>query len=160
MKCPEVRKRLRAYRDSEVPDDQKALISQHLESCADCRLELDKLTRLSNELALLVDVPVRPYFMTRVRQRIADQQAESFRARRVPAWVRRVAIPAGAIAVVILASQIGGLLGRTMYVQRMRDASLSMTGTAGRSGLDLLDAMSASSLAGVCDSIFPGGDIE
>jgi hypothetical protein len=42
----------------------------------------------------------------------------------------------------------------------MRDASLSMTGTAGRSGLDLLDAMSASSLAGVCDSIFPGGDIE
>jgi anti-sigma factor RsiW len=88
MKCSNVRKRLCAYRDSELPDNQKALISQHLESCADCRLELDKLTRLSNELALLKDVPVRPYFMTRVRQRIADRQAESFRARRVPAWDR------------------------------------------------------------------------
>ena len=141
MDCKEVRRTLATGQSS-------ALISRHLESCAGCREELAALERLDVELNLVGDVEVRPYFMTRLRQRIADR-AQSGRSR----WLRRTLIPLGAAAVCLLASITGLRIGRAVSARQVANVVT-------QTGLDLLDDSSTGSMATVSDVVFSGGDDE
>jgi hypothetical protein len=81
-------------------------LSEHLESCAACRRDLDAQRRLAAAINLGVAASVAaepsPEFAARIRQRIASEPAP------VPAWgqgirVAWVPLTAGALAVVLLA---------------------------------------------------------
>ena len=47
MKCKKIRKKLVAYLDGELGEKQKLLIKRHLLECAECRKEVDLLSRTS-----------------------------------------------------------------------------------------------------------------
>jgi len=50
-RCDEIRERLSAYLDGELPPPEAALVVEHLESCPGCREELDDLRRLRDQVA-------------------------------------------------------------------------------------------------------------
>ncbi len=134
MDCPQVTSRLSAYSDGELPPEAKALVDRHLEVCAGCLATLARLQTVDKELDRLTDVEVKPYFGTRLHQRIADR-----RHNRATGWFRRVAVPAGAAVVMLLAAVAGTQLGRGLYGRRSSSlyqnaVAVSQTGT-----LDLLD---------------------
>jgi anti-sigma factor RsiW len=154
MKCADIRNKLTAYSDGELKPEAKALISSHLASCPGCRAELERLTALRAELALIEDVEVRPYFMTRLKQRIADAQGnqKSELGTKNPAlsfriWFRRAAIPFGAAAVVFLTAVTGSYLGRTVYTWRNPKSEIDLQGHPERSeGPRQQSAVSAGSI--------------
>lgn len=134
MNCSEVRRKLAAFTDGGLETEAKELVSLHLDSCPGCREELAQLQRLDSELDLLPDVEVKPYFATRLHQRIADRNR-----RGALGWARRVAVPAGAAVVMLLAAVAGTQLGRGLYGRRTLSTSQSTTVASPTSTLDLLD---------------------
>jgi anti-sigma factor RsiW len=152
MDCSDIRRKLAAYSDGGLDSAAKELASRHLDTCPGCREELAQLARLNAELNRFERVDVRPYFITRLKQRIADR-AHSRRSH----WLRRVLVPAGALAVGICAAFAGIGIGRGVYV---REASRMSASTSTRTGIDMLDGTGTGSLAGVGDVLFSGGDGE
>jgi len=150
---------LTAFSDGELTPEAKEQISLHLDACADCRHELEELNRLSKELDRLEAVEVRPYFMTRVKQRIADRQAKRAAVKVLPGWVRRTVIPVGAAALVFLTALTGSYLGRTVYRWRS-SAESGSTPNHGSAGSILFDESSEGSLSRFTDQLLDGGKSE
>jgi predicted anti-sigma-YlaC factor YlaD len=128
MKCSQVKRRLSAFLDGEVSEKEKLKISEHLKSCIDCQKELESLSYVSNFLDSLEEIEPSPYFIVRLKQRIAEQ--ESKRLIRLPfmEWARRyhlerIAIPVGVAASLFLAVLGGSNLGRAIYKARMEMTS-------------------------------------
>ena len=142
-----------AYADGELTSDDDGVVSMHLEACPDCREELAGLAQLNAELDRFDDAEVRPYFTTRLRQRIADRQA-----RHQPHWIRRIAVPTGVLAVVLLAALTGSQLGRTVYGWRTRRQLT--TSTDGSGVLSLLDVPAVGSLEQLSNRLLSGGGDE
>ena len=172
--CADIRKKLTAYCDGEVESEARALISWHLASCPSCREELERLTALRAELALIEDVEVRPYFMTRLKQRIADaprsQKSES--RIRSPAssfilyplsffmWVWRAAMPLGAAAVVFLTAMTGSYLGKAIYAWRIPHSAFRTPHSEVSAGSILFDESTEGVLTLSSDQTATGGSIE
>lgn len=157
MKCSQVRKKLSAFVDGQGSVSDRAGISRHLESCSDCRQYAGELQRVSDDLSLIEDVAVRPYFLTCLRQRIAGQESSRRMRWSVPVWIRRVAIPAGAVACVALTVLLGSSLGRTVYGWRVRCESATGTTTTSAAGSVLLDQTPEGPLSRVYDQLLKGG---
>jgi anti-sigma factor RsiW len=157
MKCLQVRKKLSAFLDGQGSDSDRAGISRHLESCSECRQYADELQRASDEFSLIGDVAVRPYFLTRLKQRIADQESSRRMRWHLPVWIRRVAIPAGAVACIALTALLGSSLGRTVYAWRVQRESATGTTTTSQAGSVLLDQTPGGPLSRVYDQLLKGG---
>ena len=157
MKCTHVKRRLSAYLDREVSGEDNTFISRHLDTCPGCRQELERLTRLSGDLALIEDVEVQPYFMTRLGQRIADREAKHAAPWWGPKWIRRWATPAGAVAFIALAALTGSYLGETVYHWKTRSESGAVTKVASYTGSVLFNESPESSLGKFTNQLFEGG---
>jgi anti-sigma factor RsiW len=134
MDCSNIRSKLSAYVDGELSPETKSLVAQHLQSCAGCRDELSRLQSVDTELDRLADVEVRPYFSTRLHQRLADRRA-SRRSR----WLGRMLVPTGAAVVMLLAAVAGTHLGQSLYSRRPLSTPQNTTVASSTSALDLLD---------------------
>jgi anti-sigma factor RsiW len=134
MSCSHIRNRLAAYADGRLSPDEKSLVSVHLDACAECRAELEGLRAVGLELDRIPEVEVKPYFATRVRQRIADR-----RSGQGSRWIRRIAVPAGAALVMLFAAAAGTRLGRDLYDRGLSGSTQSTIAASPTSGLDLLD---------------------
>ena len=75
----------------------------------------------------------------------------------LPVWIRRVAIPAGAVACIALTALLGSSLGRTVYARRVRRESATGTTTTSRAGSVLLDQTPGGPLSRVYDQLLKGG---
>lgn len=62
MDCQKVEEFLSAYLDNELPDEEKAQIAQHLESCAGCREEYQALVKTVAALAALPEIDPPAHF--------------------------------------------------------------------------------------------------
>ncbi len=150
MNCSDIRRKLAVFSDGGLDPASKELVSRHLDSCPECQQELAQLERLDAELDLFEEIETGPYFATRVKQRIAEQQAH----RRSP-WFGRVLVPTGAVAVTLVAAVVGTSLGRTVY--SWRTSTQSTTQVASTGTLTVLDVPTGGSLATVSDRVFTGG---
>ncbi|HZY62547.1 MAG TPA: HEAT repeat domain-containing protein [Edaphobacter sp.] len=56
----------------ELPDEEVAVLEQHLDGCSDCRAELDAMQELEERLALLPVVEPSPNFVAQSRVRLDD----------------------------------------------------------------------------------------
>jgi anti-sigma factor RsiW len=157
MKCTQVIRRLSAYLDREVSNEDKALISRHLDTCPGCRQELERLTRLSGYLALIEDVEVQPYFMTRLRQRIADREAKHAAPWWFSEWIRRAAIPVAAAAVLILTALTGSYFGKAVYHWKTGGESGAVMEVANHAGSVLFNESPKSSLGQFTNQLCEGG---
>ncbi len=56
MKCDEIREKLNAYLDGEIEDTKE--IRRHLDTCSDCRRELEALSSVNDFLSQYEDVSI------------------------------------------------------------------------------------------------------
>jgi predicted anti-sigma-YlaC factor YlaD len=154
MKCSQVRKKLSAFVDSQASASDRVEIDRHLESCSECRQYAGELQGVSEDFSLIEDVAVRPYFLTRLKRRIQDQESSRWH---LPVWIRRVAIPAGAVACIALTALLGSSLGRTVYAWRARRESAIGTTTTSAAGSVLLDQTPGGPLSRAYDQLLKGG---
>jgi predicted anti-sigma-YlaC factor YlaD len=115
MKCSRIRRRLSAFLDGEVTEEEKQQILEHLKFCPDCQKELDELHKLSDSLDSFEEIEPSPYFMIRLKQRIAEREERSLIRFPFVEWTRHVAVPVGVTALIIFSLFLGGHLGKAMY---------------------------------------------
>jgi predicted anti-sigma-YlaC factor YlaD len=118
MKCSEIRKKLSAFLDGEVSEEEKYLISEHLKLCDLCRKEFEALTQVSEILEVIDEVQVSPFFIIRLKQRIIEQKSRSRARFPFVEWIRKVAVPVTATALIMLSFLIGSHLGKAMYQEQ------------------------------------------
>ncbi len=133
MKCPQVKKRLTAFLDNEVRGLERLNISEHLMSCVSCQKELEELSQISGLLDLMAEVAVSPYFMTRLKQRIAEGEAKRIFGLPSFKWLRRVMVPVGITALFAISVLGGNYLGhrlnqRAVKVAEMNEEVANLTG--------------------------------
>lgn len=115
MKCSRIKRRLSAFLDGEVSEQERQFIKEHLKSCEHCQIELEKLSQVSDILDIIQEIEVSPYFITRLKQRIADQKQKSLIRLPLTEWIKRALVPAVTTLLVACSLFIGGQLGKAIY---------------------------------------------
>jgi anti-sigma factor RsiW len=106
MECRDIRERLSAWLDRELPPEEHELIAAHLEGCTGCRRELAQLRVLETALGELAAAPP-PRVAEQVLARLQAQQGQ--RSRRP--WWQSLALAASLVLGVLL----GGSVARDFY---------------------------------------------
>lgn len=107
MKCSVVKKRLSAYMDGELVNEQRLVVETHLRECETCQRELQALMEAWDLVGTLPEPELDFYFYKRLEARMAPGGEK-----RKSVWVDRVLIPASAVAAVILGIVVGSIVGR------------------------------------------------
>ena len=143
MKCSRIKKKLSAYLDGEMPEQERIVISEHLQRCEECKAELAGLMKVADSLNILDGVDVPPYFMTRLRQYIKEEaKPVSFLQR-----IRGVAISAATALAVIVSLFIGNQAGRTLYQSIAQTPEPAMAETNDVFGLSTFEEFPDGSLS-------------
>src|SRR5687768_5719005 len=98
MRCEDVRLELSARLDGEVDADNDALLTAHLEECAECRAHEEALRKVKRAVALQAAPPVRDV-ATSVMARISTDVATRRLERRS---MLRTAVAAAVITTLVL----------------------------------------------------------
>jgi anti-sigma factor RsiW len=106
--CGEVRERLSAWLDRELPPEEHDVIAAHLEGCTGCQRELAQLRALEGALGRLAVEPPSQV-AEKVLARLQERQEQ--RARR-PGW-QSLALAASLVLGIVL----GGGMARNFYPQ-------------------------------------------
>jgi outer membrane lipoprotein-sorting protein len=107
LRCDEVRPEISAFLDRELDATAAGAISQHLESCADCRTYSRKIAGIRRQLRVQPAGPV-PDLTDRILERIEDTTVRQFPIRSA---LRTAAIGAAA-AFLVFAGAFGNFLSR------------------------------------------------
>jgi len=107
MRCREVEKKLSAYSDGELSQDQRTRLESHIQQCNTCRQSLEMLSGIWNLVGELPEAKFLPNFYVRLKARMA-LDAEKREAR----WFDRVLIPASAVAIVVFGILVGSIAGK------------------------------------------------
>lgn len=158
MKCSEIKRKLSAFLDGEVSKDAKQLISEHLKSCEHCRKEFEAFSQVSEVLEIMDEVQVSPYFMTHLKQRIAEQQAKSVVRLPFVEWIRKAAVPVAATVLIFLSFLVGSNLGKAMYQEQADIMAKSDTEIANVLGVTTLDEFPEGSLGWAYNNLLIGGE--
>ena len=70
MKCKTLRKKILSYADGELSAYQNATIQNHLNDCADCRKQVDRLSHLFDGADEVNRIAPSPFLWTRLSVRI------------------------------------------------------------------------------------------
>ena len=106
MNCVD-KKKISAYLDGELSEDERARIEIHFEECATCRAEADELAAVSDALDVLDGLEPDPYFAALVK-RLAT-------GRKQRGWLGRTVVPVAATAAAATFLLLGGFLGQALH---------------------------------------------
>ncbi len=134
MLCEEVRARLNAYMDTELPETATQEIEEHLRACAGCNAALEQLRKADSLLDVDVPPPVPHGFADRVMA-AANTKEQGPASSPVPLWPSLLRIAAA----VLIGLGIGGWMASDLW----RDSEAS-TATA---RIDVSEAYSLDALA-------------
>ncbi|MBL7073839.1 zf-HC2 domain-containing protein [candidate division KSB1 bacterium] len=112
MKCRFIKKRLSAYLDGELPEEEGKRISDHLKFCPRCAAEVQELQGVWDLLGTWERVEPTPFLWEKVRKRVAEKPSP------VPFWeglIDRYVVPAAVTAVLIVGLVIGIHFGNRLY---------------------------------------------
>lgn len=154
MKCSKIKKRLSAYLDGELSEQERCIISEHLKLCQECKAELAAMSSVSDALKILEGFETPPFFMTRLRQAVKEQEKP------VP-FLQRIKglVVSAATAVAVIASLfIGNQAGRTIYQSIARTPEPAMVETSDVFGLDGFEEFPEGSLSDIYDELVTGGN--
>ncbi|MGB3340442.1 MAG: zf-HC2 domain-containing protein [bacterium] len=155
MNCSQVQKRISAYLDGEIRDNERQLIEEHIKTCTQCSKELTALTELGTTLDTLKGIQVPTYFRAHVKQRIKDQAFVQ-----IPFFekIRRVVFPLAATAAIVVSLLFGNYIGKSLYQNVAEITTQENSEVAGVFGLSSLNEFPEGSLSNVYYNYVPGGD--
>ena len=107
MKCKDIQRRLSAFMDGELSDEDMTQITSHIQACPDCARVLERLTHTWEILDCLPEAELPPHFYLRLKSRMASGIED-----RSESWIQRVLMPASAVAVLAMGILIGSLVGK------------------------------------------------
>jgi anti-sigma factor RsiW len=146
MKCARIRKKLTAFLDGEVSEEEKRQISIHLEFCDRCRQELVELTQVADALSLIETAQVSPYFTARLKQRIADEKPRRHIYWSLREIIRRAVIPVTAAVLVIFSFVLGHSLGKAICQTKITSALKAQAELTNLMGISSFDRLAEGSL--------------
>ncbi|MCY1722598.1 zf-HC2 domain-containing protein [Prolixibacteraceae bacterium Z1-6] len=76
MKCKAVHNNLIFFLEKELPDSEMKEVREHLNSCPDCALFAEEMKKTFGILEVEKAVEVNPFFYTRVKARLENQEQE------------------------------------------------------------------------------------
>jgi predicted anti-sigma-YlaC factor YlaD len=158
MTCSEVKRKLSAFSDGEVSKEEKQLIVEHLRLCELCRKEFESFAHVSEVLEVMDEVHVSPFFITRLKQKIADQKEKSSVRFPIVEWIRKAAVPVTATALIILAFLVGSNLGKAMYQEQAETTYGLENEIAYTLGVSSLGEFPEGSLGWAYNSVLIGGE--
>ncbi|MEA3403277.1 MAG: zf-HC2 domain-containing protein [Armatimonadota bacterium] len=106
MRCTEVRARLAEYQLGALDEAESAAVERHLQSCPECRAELEALERLDALLEPMERVEAPAGLWAEVQARMAPRQRGVWRS--LAQWWRQSPRPALAAAAALVLA-VGGL---------------------------------------------------
>ena len=157
MKCSRIKRKLSAFLDNEVSEEERQFITEHLKSCEHCCKEMEKLSQVSDFLNLIEDVEVSPYFITRLKQRIVDQEQKSLIRLPLTEWIKRAFVPAVTTVLVAFSLFIGGQLGKAIYQAGDEDVMGAEIEVADFLGTSTFSGFTEGSLGKTYSSVLTGG---
>jgi len=146
MKCAKIRKRLSAFMDGEVSEEEKRQISIHLEFCDRCQQELVELTQVADTLSLIEKAQVSPYFMARLKQRIAEEKPRRHVYWSLGEIIKPAVIPVTATVLVIFSFVLGHSLGKAICQTKITNASKAQAELTNLMGISSFDRLTEGSL--------------
>jgi len=81
MRCDKVIRNLSSYVDDVLAPEESHLVARHLDQCARCNSEFDRLTRLRRALRTIEKVEAPEYLHSLVRMRIANEEHDTWQLR-------------------------------------------------------------------------------
>jgi len=150
---PHIKKsKLSALADGALSPIESERVRGHLDICGRCRNQAERLSKVAEFLSLAnTDEPtIPPFFLARVRQRIRSRKKQSLLHGR---WLPRALIPAGSIALFLIAVAGGGYLGTRAFMQRNNSATASESQAASYLGADVLGDYPTGSMGDVLDNL-------
>lgn len=112
MKCPKVRKKLSAFLDNELKEEQRERIREHLKNCPSCVRELKELSLTWEFVKKLEGVESSPYLWNNLLKKISQ-----------PIFIRKrtfhILAPVAATVILIGGILTGILIGRIFYSERI-----------------------------------------
>ncbi|UCC13053.1 MAG: zf-HC2 domain-containing protein [candidate division WOR-3 bacterium] len=157
MKCSQVKKKLTAYIDGEISENEQAIISEHVKSCASCRQELEELAAVTRTLDEVVDVEVTPYFRAHLKTRLREEKADEEKPFPFLEWIRRATIPVAAAALFLFSIVAGGQLGRSIYQATAQTTRVQAAEIDYITGLGGFEEMSDVSFSAIYEDLYTGG---
>ena len=118
MKCKKVRRKLVAYLDGELKEKQNFLIEEHLSKCAECRKEVDLLSRTFYFLKNQEHPKLPEDFEANLWRRIYSQEKRQV----TPQVLRRpvyLILSAAVAAALIIGVVLGNFLGKVIPSQNV-----------------------------------------
>jgi len=158
MKCSRIKRKLPAFLDGETSEAETKFISEHLKSCKRCQKELEELSQVSDVLDIMDEVKVSPFFITRLKQRIADQKSRSVVRMPFVEWIKHATLPTFATALVFLAFLIGSNLGKAIYQEQAESIAKSDTEIVDVLDFNTLDEFPEGSLGWAYSNLLIGGE--
>jgi predicted anti-sigma-YlaC factor YlaD len=104
MKCNAIKKRLSAFQDGRLTDEEKHQIELHMDACRSCSQKFHELSVVWSLLSVLPVSEPLPFFYTRLEKRMAARSADHrFH------WIEKAVMPAATLAMVALGMVVGSL---------------------------------------------------
>jgi predicted anti-sigma-YlaC factor YlaD len=152
MKCSTIQRKLSAYMDAEVSEQERTIISEHLASCPECQRILQVLTKMREELNLVPGIQSPPYFYTRLKQRMIDES----RSISVLEKIRRFVLPGFATVLTLASLLLGNFMARAIY-NGITETGVS-TETTNVLGIDAFDQFPEGSVSNLYCELLSGGE--
>jgi len=112
MRCSKVRKKLSAFLDNELKEEERKKIREHLRNCPLCTQELKELSLAWGVVKELEGVKSSPYLWNNILKKISQ-----------PIFIRkrtfRILAPVAATVILIGGILTGVLVGRIFYSERI-----------------------------------------
>jgi len=148
MKCSKVRKKLSAFLDNELKEQERKKIREHLKICPLCARELKELSLAWGVVKELEDVKSSPYLWNNILRKISQ-----------PIFIRKrtfhILAPIAATVILIGGILTGILIGRIFYSERI---PLTQRENTEFLYLNTFDDFPPDSIGGIYTTLVSSGD--
>ncbi|UCE08209.1 MAG: zf-HC2 domain-containing protein [bacterium] len=115
MNCREIKRKLSAYQDKELPGSQQYEIENHLKNCADCSKAFQEMNKVWELLSNVETIESAPFFWTKLSQRMKEKKARQWGWKIVVVPMQRLSFSVLTTFILVLGFLIGMYLGKNIY---------------------------------------------
>lgn len=157
-------KKLSAYTDGELPENETNKIKDHLKLCSDCRKKAEQLFDVMDLLGSIEEKEVSPYFFSKIKYKISLNNPGNTTYSFFNRWAifknpKSVLIPSGVMLIVLLIVFTGNNLGKIFHTKEINQEQMISEEFNSLLNISSLDTNPEGSLIAKY-SILIGGDNE